>query len=126
MYHYGAWIRGDPATREMIWQEALNLCCRSLLLCAKVGCGCTGLPGAQVCSEVYHGEQLRVAASEGPNWRVITYLLRDTVHVDVFVDELPQYEEVMDLKRQLEAFGGRLYWEGSTKAYTDLMLEAIR
>jgi len=118
MQHYDVWIQNDYPELETAFEQAQNTICRALLLCASIGCRCVIGKGEQHCSEVYHGKTLRVSVSEGPTWLVIVYLLRESLHLQIYLDDLPGLEQRKELERALRALGGVLYWTQDSKAIT--------
>jgi len=96
MYCYGAtFFVAEERRREEILDDLLRLTCERLHLCSGCGCGCVTGTGERLCSETYHGGErsgTAVATSEGPGWRVVAYRLNKTVHVEVYLDEVPGAE----------------------------------
>jgi hypothetical protein len=118
MQHYDIWIKGTHGQLESAFERAQGVVCNALLLCAGAGCSCAVGVGEKLCSEVYHGSALRVAASEGPTWFTLVYLLRETLHIQIYLDNLPGAEQRIGLERSLTALAGQLYWTQDWKAAT--------
>jgi hypothetical protein len=118
MQHYEIWIQNSRPKLEVAFEQVQGVVCGALLLCARAGCKCAVGKGKKLCSEAYHGTTLRVSASEGPNWFTIAYLLRETLHVQIYLDDLPNVEQRIELERALRALGGQLYWAQDWKAAT--------
>lgn len=118
MLHFESWFHHEPDQLDRIYDEALNTVCQHLLLCASVGCRCVMGSGDQHCREVYHGTTLRVAVSEGPTWCIIAYRLRESTHIDMYLDVRPPVEQLRELMAHLRGYGGRFYWRHTSRAHT--------
>jgi hypothetical protein len=118
MKHYSIWIRAGMPTLEAAFEGAQDLVCGSLLLCASVGCACIMGTGEKHCREVYHGKELRISVSEGPTWFTLAYLLRESLHLEIYLDEQPGVDQVRELERRIKAIGGQPFWSYDNKATT--------
>ena len=118
MLHFDIWIQNEYPALEAAFEQAQHVICSALLLCAGVGCRCVTGSGEQHCSELYHGRILRVSVSEGPTWFVVVYLLRESLHFEIYLDDLPNIDQRRELERALRALGGILYWTQDSKAST--------
>jgi hypothetical protein len=118
MQHYDVWIQNSYPALEAAFEQVQNAICRALLLCASIGCRCVMGKGEQHCSEVYHGKTLRVSVSEGPTWLTVVCLLRESLHMQIYLDDLPSLDQRVELERALRALGGTLYWTQDSKAIT--------
>jgi len=127
MLHFEAFFHHESDQLDRIYDEALNTICQHLLLCASVGCVCVmgkgkgkgkGKNQQKQCNEVYHGKKLRVSVSEGPTWCVIAYRLRESTHIDIYLDARPPVEQLRELMDHLRSYGGRFYWRHSSRAHT--------